>query len=416
MVTETGGVNETEELVYSLCRNSFLSLWSYANPRGKAGKELCDILVVCEPDVIIFSVKEIAFSEAGDTAVNQKRWSKRAIDESVKQIYGAERWINSATHVIRSDGTNGLAFPEPARRRVHRVAVALGGEGKVWNSFGDFGKGFVHVFDERSLGIVMTELDTITDFIKYLSDKEAFYRRGGLTIFDGGGEEDLLAMYLHFNRAFPRDPELDEPSTIILDNDLWESFSRKPEYRRKKDADGPSYSWDSLLEVYCHDVLNEHLEVGSSATELEKVARTMARETRFNRRLLGSSLSDFMRRSDPRTPQQERVRSRMVPSPSGVVYVLLTRPHGYERELRAKELWLRCYVARGNNPYEYETVIGIATEEPVRGKGFTLDTVFFWQKDWAADDEKKAKQIQKELGYFEKPNQIKLHVDEYPVK
>ncbi len=247
MMTETAGVNETEQFVYSLCRNSFLSLWSYANPRGKAGKELCDILVVCEPDVIIFSVKEVAFSQKGDIAVNQKRWSKRAIDESVKQIYGAERWINSATNVIKADGTQGLAFPQRTLRRLHRVAVALGGDGNVWKSFGDFGKGFVHVFDERSLGVVMTELDTITDLIKYLSNKEAFYRKGGMTIFDGGGEEDLLAMYLHFNREFPRDPELGEPSTIILYNDLWESFSRKPEYRRKKEADRASYSWDSLL-------------------------------------------------------------------------------------------------------------------------------------------------------------------------
>lgn len=398
-----------------MCRQSFLSLWSYGNPRGKAGKELCDVLVVCEPDVIIFSVKHVVFSEAGDRAVNQNRWTKRAIEESVKQIYGAERWIKGATHVIRADGTQGLPFPEPAVRRVHRVAVALGGNGKVWKSFGDFGKGFVHVFDERSLSGVMTELNTITDFIKYLADKEQFYQSGALTIFDGGGEEDLLATYLHFNREFPSDAELGQPSTLILDNDLWESFSRKPEYRRKKEADAASYSWDNLLEVYCHDVLNEHLEIGSSATDLEKVARTMARETRFNRRLLGYSLSEFMRRSDPRTPEEQRIRSRMVPSPSGVVYVLLTRPHDYERELRAKELWLRCYIARGSNPFNYETVIGIATEEPVRGKGFTLDTVFFWQKDWTAEDEVRAKQMQKDLGYFEKPNQIKFHVDEYPL-
>jgi hypothetical protein len=99
------GLNETERLVYRLCRKSFLSLWSYANPQGKTpGKELCDILVVCEPDVIIFSVKEVAFIEEGDELVNQTRWSKRAIEESVKQIYGAERLINSTTYVIRSDG------------------------------------------------------------------------------------------------------------------------------------------------------------------------------------------------------------------------------------------------------------------------------------------------------------------------
>src|SRR5437867_65397 len=173
------------------------------------------------------------------------------------------RSVGSAARVIRSDGSQGLPFPAPTVRRVHRVAVALGGKGKVWKSFGDFGKDFVHVFDERSLEIVMNELDTIPDFIKYLSDKEALYRSGTQTIFNGGGEEDLLALYLHNNRQFPNDQELGEPDTIILDDDLWATFSRKPEYLRKKDADRDSYSWDSLLEVYCHDVLNEHLEIGS---------------------------------------------------------------------------------------------------------------------------------------------------------
>jgi hypothetical protein len=409
------GLNETEKLVFNLCTKSFLSLWSYANPQGKTpGKELCDILVVCEPDVIIFSVKEVAFAEDGDEQVNQQRWSKRAIEDSVKQIYGAERFINSAARVVRKDGKPGLPLPDPAERRVHRIAVALGGKGKVWKSFGDFGKGFVHVFDERSLEVVMSELDTITDFIKYLSDKEALYRSGTQTIFNGGGEEDLLAVYLDNNRQFPSDPELGSPDTIILDDDLWETFRQKPEYLRKKQADEESYNWDRLVEVYCHDVLNEHLEVGSSPSDLEKVARTMARENRFNRRVLGSAFGDFMRRSDPRTPQELRVRSRMVPSFSGVVYVFLTRPHGYERDQRMKELGLRCYIARGVNPYKYDTVVGIATEEPVAGKGFTLDSVFLWMKDWTEDDQRKIDQMRKELDYFNTPRQTRVHVDEYP--
>ena len=126
--TREEGLNETERLVFELCTKSFLSLWSYANPQGKTtGKELCDILVVCEPDIIIFSVKEVAFAEEGDDKVNQARWFKRAIEDSVKQIYGAERWLSSASHVIWKDGTRGLSLPEASGRRVHRVAVALGG-------------------------------------------------------------------------------------------------------------------------------------------------------------------------------------------------------------------------------------------------------------------------------------------------
>ncbi|HEX7997693.1 MAG TPA: hypothetical protein VF528_04835 [Pyrinomonadaceae bacterium] len=245
-------------------------------------------------------------------------------------------------------------------------------------------------------------------------DKEDMYRSGTQTIFNGGGEEDLLALYLHNNRQFPTDPELGAPDTIILDDGLWETFRAKPEYLRKKEADVDSYNWDRLVEIYCHDVLNEHLEVGSSPSDLEIVARTMARENRFNRRFLGGAFADFMQRSDPRTPEDQRVRSRMAPSASGVVYVFLTRPHGYERDLRAKELGLRCFVARGVNPHKYDNVIGIATEEPVRGKGFTLDSFFLWMKDWTEEDERKSEQIREELDYFNKPREIRKHIDEYP--
>ena len=65
-------MNRSEDLVYKLCRESFLSLWSYANPKGKNGKELCDVLIVSDPDIIIISVKDIELKTHGDVSVNWK--------------------------------------------------------------------------------------------------------------------------------------------------------------------------------------------------------------------------------------------------------------------------------------------------------------------------------------------------------
>jgi hypothetical protein len=82
-------MTRTEELVYALCNRTFLSLWSFPNPVGKKGKELCDVLVVCEPDIVIFSIKEINIKESGDLDVDIERWMQRAITESVKaNIWG----------------------------------------------------------------------------------------------------------------------------------------------------------------------------------------------------------------------------------------------------------------------------------------------------------------------------------------
>jgi hypothetical protein len=147
----------TEAFVHDVCRKSFLSLWSYASPKGRtAGKEMCDILVLCGPDIIIFSVKEVKPNRASPDDVRFRRWVRGAVDESVAQIYGAERFIQSDKypHVVQEGGSEGLPYPEKGVRRIHRVAVALGADDHFPVPFGDFGKGFVHVFDERSFSIV----------------------------------------------------------------------------------------------------------------------------------------------------------------------------------------------------------------------------------------------------------------------
>src|SRR5687768_3538771 len=129
----------SEAVVERLCKASFLSLWSFPNPRVTQGKELCDLLVVCEPHVLIFSVKEIGLPDATDpTAVN--RWTRRAIDGSIQQLYGAERQLAMKNSVPRALGSPGLQLPHSAVRRTHRIAVALGSGGNVPFEQRNFGK------------------------------------------------------------------------------------------------------------------------------------------------------------------------------------------------------------------------------------------------------------------------------------
>lgn len=332
-------MTKSEELVYKLCTKSFLSLWSYPNPKGKKGKELCDILVVCEPDIIIFSVKEIEFKDTGDK-VGFERWHKKAIEESCNQIYGAERWINSNPNVITQTGEEGLAFPDISKRKIHRVAVALGSKGKVPMSFGDFGNGFVHIFDEVSLEVVMNELDTITDFVTYLTDKENFYGQGRQTCFIG--EENLLAFYLSQGRKFP-----DEATFLALYVDLWSGFRNDAQVQVKKKLDEISYVWDRLIELINKDFREDGLTsaIPHSAIKLstvELLVRTMARENRFSRRILGNSFIEFLELS-----KQKKVKSRFaVGSMSEVLYLFLASDLNNGREYNLAELYGRCGFAR----------------------------------------------------------------------
>ena len=108
----------SEQLVFDLCTRSFLSMWSYANPRRPDGRELCDALVVFGNRIVIFSVKEIALKQHQDPAIAGQRWVRKAVDESRAQLLGARREIAAMTHVVRSDGTAGVALPFADQRRV----------------------------------------------------------------------------------------------------------------------------------------------------------------------------------------------------------------------------------------------------------------------------------------------------------
>jgi hypothetical protein len=70
---------------------TFLSLCSHAGiyrDHGKSGtrdgKEVCDLLVVFENHVIIFSDKDCGFPNAGDLRLDWSRWFRRAVENSAR--------------------------------------------------------------------------------------------------------------------------------------------------------------------------------------------------------------------------------------------------------------------------------------------------------------------------------------------
>src|SRR5687767_2959394 len=97
-IVRARGTTTTERYLRQLCDRSFLSLWSYANlyreqgQKGtqREGKELCDLLVVFDNDIIIFSDKACEFPNTGNIEVNWHRWFRRAVLQGADQIWGAE--------------------------------------------------------------------------------------------------------------------------------------------------------------------------------------------------------------------------------------------------------------------------------------------------------------------------------------
>jgi hypothetical protein len=93
------GVTAAERHLKRLADRSFLSLWSYSgvyrdqghSVKGGDGKEICDLLVVFENHVIIFSDKDCAFPNTGNLELDWSRWFKRAIQKSAEQTWGGRK-------------------------------------------------------------------------------------------------------------------------------------------------------------------------------------------------------------------------------------------------------------------------------------------------------------------------------------
>jgi hypothetical protein len=104
------GSNASERLLADLGEQAFLNLWSYPNlfydkKQGSKGdgKELCDMLVVCGDDVIIFSDKHVKYQDDKPVEIAWPRFYRKAIEAAVVQINGADNWITRYPDKIFTD-------------------------------------------------------------------------------------------------------------------------------------------------------------------------------------------------------------------------------------------------------------------------------------------------------------------------
>ena len=400
-------MNKSEGFVNALASAAFLSLWTYPSPIGKdSSKELCDVLVVCQPDIVVFSVKEIELRADGDLETSVERWIRRAVKESIRQIYGAERRLKTIEHVTAAGGNRGVDLGAHDRRRMHGVAVAIGARGSVPLESADYGKGFIHVFDEDTLFLLMSELDTITDFVEYLAARESLLRLRPRLL---GTEADLLASFFAGQHSFAKLLEGDYDLRVIVGS--WASLVDLPQYKARKDADRISYVWDSLIKKVHDDFVNGRMEFGGDLDSVDRITRMMAREARLERRALGGAFHEFM--------ENATRRSRAAFGSSGVGYVFLKQKHAEPREHRTRELEARCYAARDYMDQEGiagTTVVGIATEFPEKGSGFSLDLMLLDVPEWGDEQRAFIAQVRERLDIFRNPVVRRFSGEEFPIR
>jgi SEC-C motif len=452
------GVTAAERYLAKLCKRSFLSLWSYtgvfrdqkASSGGKGdGKEVCDLLVVFENHIIIFSDKDCRFNDAADLRVAWARWFKKAVQKSAEQVWGAERWIREFPNRLFLDRQCTISFPinlpDPDKAIFHRIVVAhdasracgekLGGSGslmldtsiagdahlKIPFTIGriDPAQGYVHVFDDTTLNIVMSMLNTITDFVAYLTKKERFLT--GHKVVTATGEEELLAVYLtQMNSAREHDFVIKGNYDVMaFDEGFWARFVRSPERLAQIDSDRVSYVWDMLIERFTHPAMTgtQYFTSGRPLSEQETMFRFLAREPRTRRRMLAISLREVLEKSISAEVWSARV---MGPSREGDPhYVFLFLKHRADlsdeeyRKLRRQLLSDYCNVVKLKYS-EAQDIIGIATEAGL-GDRRSEDLMHLNTSDWSPEAEANAREIQKQLGLLKEVKAIAGREYEYPV-
>ncbi|USX21107.1 SEC-C domain-containing protein [Oxalobacteraceae bacterium OTU3REALA1] len=407
------GTTPGEKHLAQLAEKTFIGLWSYPNiyrdegiSKNGTGQEVADLLVCFGDTIIIFSEKDISFKENPDIQVAWGRWYRSSIKDSITQLRGAESFIRSHPTRLFLDKECTLRFPlniDPLNIKIHLVAVTrnsydhckkyfdetmVGSTGSLvyissFNeeknlkhpfSIGDFDKTktFIHVLDEFSLPLLLTELDTISDFIHYLQTKEKCIRK--MSLVQILGEEDFLAYYM-LNRTsdgygnFSYAASGDQASVLLIPEGQWNSFKKSLEYIVLSGMKNEGQLWLEILNRFSKSILTANVGEGKNFSIMshERVMRILASENRASRSILAKALYVKYKSVEIDRRSARLVQSMCVPER---LYVFLFVPHDeshvdYEDYRKERLDFMNAYgmVAMYRYPDQKEiVVIGVDTK------------------------------------------------------
>lgn len=380
-----------ENLVYELASSSYLKYWCYPNPLDINGdnKEICDLLILFFDTAIIISVKNYAFKG------NYERYTKRVIEKSTKQLFGAVRKLfDSKREVVISHPNKKTEIFNPKKyQNVFRITVSVGEEFEKYEFIDSKeGKGCVNIFNKDTFSAIINELDTIKDLVEYLKIREQLLEKNRNKISQCK-EKDLLAYFLMNNREFYEELYLDfENQTKKLKNH-WEKYNSNRSVFLKRLANERSYFIDDLIRV---DVLK--LDDG------ELLAAELMTLSRFERRLIANNLFEIV---DKYRNKNDFLARRFMKY-NGVgflfIYYPIERPQEAINFITQKALQLYSYFHKAN-----KIVLLAAAQNMVQWK-FGL----FLASEITPKIELQLIKTAKDFGWFQNEKISETYIDEYP--
>lgn len=426
VVTRNEPQSESEARLLQFADRTFLKPWSYPGLYRSKNKELCDLLVVFGNQIFIFSDKEIGFRTELDVDIAWERWYRAAIQESRTNIYRADRWLRYQPDRVFHDvnATQQFHLPLTAPFKVHRIAVANGiskgmrqfygfsGSLLVSNKrveeqeisppfmVGDIGdtRGFIHIFNDEALELLLSVLDTITEFGTYLSVREQLFAVD--VSFIAFGEEQLLASYMKFSNRHGR-PGFTvhtEPDVLMYGPDLWQTFEKGELYEKHLALKEASYAWDELIELFSNEMFRS--STLENKLRLEQMLRIMALEPRSVRKALSEGLGELANSVTENEVKVKKVCPRGENSP---VFVLMVAkpPAGMDedrfKEIRFNLLANHMKIAKIDFP---NNTVFVGVNVGSEGSEKLIIGMHQDFSDWSLEQEEEAKELHKELSRF----------------
>ena len=429
------GSTDSERRLAKYADNTFLNLWSYPNPHRfqttnnrRQCKEICDLLVVCQNHLLIFSDKCVNWS-GNDDKESWSRWARKAIMKSKKQLLGAVRWIDKHPTQIYTDNkcTSPLPIDLPScdSRKLHLILVTQGSEEACkkyykgnsesfvirpsvvgsanWDAqqaeFRPFNVGdvnpdgpFIHVFNSKYLSVLMSELDTVVDFTDYLNCRERYLRSSNL--LEAHGEINLFTSYIlqadeRGTHDFPYNPST---SPITIQRGDYEKHKKSKAYQLKKEHNRISYIWDELITKFAaHQLAGTLLGKDRKPVndiDAEKGLRFMALETRLSRRGYGMAIRTALE-GGKKVP----IFSRQISISTGdefddTIYLVVTSKNkdgaaNYDTYLDNRNTILSLFTMEAlmMSPHA-KRIIGFAFEPSERIEGRAETMIYLEQLEW----------------------------------
>ncbi|MCQ4139182.1 hypothetical protein [Chryseobacterium sp. EO14] len=391
---------EGEDFVNDLAFSSFFKYWCYPSPKYENGdkKEICDLLVIFNDVLIIFSVKNYEFKG------NHLRYFNNTISKATKQIAGAFKTLFSDKEIkIKHPDKIEEIFLKDKIQKIFRIVVNLGENVKFYpfNSLTNKND-FVTVFDKITFKTIIKELDTIPDFIDYLQKREELFKdrftiilpsdendfseetqkdffsltqdnlnTSMKTMLVSGSENDLLAYFLLNKREFPKVLQDEEITDYYLTIDgKWEEFTNQKLFENKKEADRISYFIDKFVE-------NELLI--NITADREKIAKYLLSFDRLTRRSISQSYFDFHEKN---TKNSGLYFGRRIGNFNGVGILFTSYTDEMSDEMFSTLNQLAIESFNLYEKYKYKTIILISTNKHHRFKFGLVENIVPYPKEY----------------------------------